>query len=105
MQDFNPEQSLSDLREIMGGMKQTLVLADGKVVEASVSTGQESDGLEIAGVTDERRLTAYFAVVDCKTLPVEADIISYRQQNYKIKNRFISDDGVTINITATGEFE
>jgi len=96
---------LADLRMMMADIPQSLTLASGDVVTASITTGPEADDLELSGVTDQTKLTAYCAVADCDIAPVSNDVVIFSGIRYRVLNVTKSDDNVSYMIQAVGEFE
>lgn len=102
---FNPSLEAAELRGMIADIAQTITLASGAVVSASVTTGGESDGLDIAGITSERKLTAVVAAADCAVFPVANDVILFSGGRYRVQDVTYHDDGVGLTIQAVGEFE
>ena len=95
----------NDIREIFTDIPQTIALASGKVISACVTSGDETDLLEEAGVTSVRKLTALFIVADCDALPVANDLIVYGGQSYRVVGITTHDDGIAATVQAVGAWE
>lgn len=95
----------NDIREIFADVPQTITLPSGKVISACVTSGDEADLLEEAGVTNIRKLTALIIVADCDALPVANDLIIYSGQSYRVAGITTHDDGIAATIQATGAWE
>lgn len=102
---FNATLDEAELREAIADITQTLILADGQEVDASVTTGPEIDGLEIGGVTDKTRMSAVLVAEDCNAEPVANDVVTFSGRRYRVEGVTLSDDGLSLAITAVGEFE
>jgi hypothetical protein len=95
----------NDIREIFTDIPQTITLASSKVVSACVTSGDETDLLEEAGVTNARKLTALVIVADCDILPIANDLIVYDGQSYRVTGITKHDDGVAATVQAVGAWE
>ena len=102
---FNSSLETTELRAMIGDIPQSITLADGTVVSASVTTGGEADELEFGGVTDKRTLTAVIMVADCMALPKANDVITFNGRNYRLTDPTTHDDGLAITVPAVGEWE
>ena len=105
MGTFNATLEAAELRAFIADIAQTVTLASGKVVSASVTTGAEADQLGLADVTEERRLTAVIMVADCDVLPVANDVIRYGGKAYRVADPMMHDDGIAITLNAVGEWQ
>lgn len=95
----------NDIREIFTDIPQSITLASGKVVSACVTSGDESDLLEEAGVTNVRKLTALVIIADCDILSKANDLIIYESESYRVTGITKHDDGVAATIQAVGAWE
>lgn len=102
---LNIAQMSNDFGVMLADIPQILALSDGTSVSGVVSIGPEADGLDISGVADQTKMTAFVKITDCAILPIQNDVIVFYGVNYRIQSVSKSDDGVTLMIVATGEFE
>jgi hypothetical protein len=103
---LNLTKMAADLRHMIGGIPQSVTLVGVGPVAASVTLGEESEGLGLSDVTAERKLTAVIMAADCTArTPAENDVIRYSGQAYRITTVTPHDDALAVTIAAVGEFE
>ena len=98
-------QMTADMRVAFAEIPQTITLASGQSVSATVTSGPESDALSMADVDAERKLTAIVLVADCTRAPAQNDVIAYGGKSYRITDVTPHDDGLAYTIQAAGEWQ